>query len=537
MRLVTKQTFTLERRRRLSDSMLWKLQRNYFRQAGIKAWRNGTVPHHITSNPYIADAYARIVSNYLRDCLAAVDLEHPIYVVELGSGSGRFAYLFLKTFLASQPDSLLKDVSIKYVTTDFTEQNLEYWRRHPRFQRFIEEGLIDFARFDVEHDRKLKLIHSGDTITAKNLRNPLVVIANYMFDSIPQDAFFVSGNELFETLVTLTTPKKETDPNDPKILSRVDLSYDYNRVNGPYYEEANWNRILGDYKKRLPDTAFLFPTTALQGIRNLHRLSRGRMLLLSGDRGYSSDEALREGQGAPAIAVHGSISMMVDYQIIGEYCRRLGGQALHPRHLARSLNISAFMFGDTASNFSETRQAYAEAIEKFGPDDFFTLKEGIAGIYDALTLDQILAFLRLSCWDYKRFWECLPVIKKHLPVMTGLQKRALHEAIVKVWDSYLPIGEESDLAFELGTLLVEMEFYEAALDFLHRSVDLHGLAPGTAYNIAVCYYSLNQMDRALDHVNQALGLDHEFTEARTLRRQLESGHSSTSRKTRQKRRA
>jgi tetratricopeptide (TPR) repeat protein len=190
---------------------------------------------------------------------------------------------------------------------------------------------------------------------------------------------------------------------------------------------------------------------------------------------------------------------------------------LHPGGPSDHLNISAFMFGDLPGDFAETRQAYAEAIEKFGPDDFFTLKEGIAGVYDALTLTQILAFLRLSGWDYRRFWECLPVMKKHLPVMTDLQKQVLHEAIVKVWDSYLPIGEESDLAFELGTLLLEMEFYEAALDFLHRSVELHGIAPGTAYNIAVCYYSLGRMDHALDYVNRALSLDHEFAEAKALR--------------------
>lgn len=536
METAYKEIAPLEEKQRLSRSILWKLQRNYFDHKGMKAWSTGAVPHHITSNAYIADAYARVVSNYLRDCLAAIDLDHPVYIVELGSGSGRFAYLFLKAFLASQPNSPLKDISIKYVTTDFTEQNPEYWHKHASFQRFIDEGLIDFARFDVEHDRKLKLIHSGETISAKNLRNPLVVIANYVFDSIPQDAFFVSGNQLFETLVTLTT-SKETDLNDPRILSRVKLSYDYKRVNGHYYEEAKWNRILEDYKKRLPETAFLFPTAALQCVRNFHRLSHGRMLLLSGDRGYSGDEALLEGQAAPTIAVHGCFSMMVDYQIIGEYCRKLGGHVLHPAHRAKSLNVSAFMFGEPASNFSETRQAYAEAIEKFGPDDFSTLKDGIARIYDALDLDQILAFLRLSCWDYKRFWECVPALKNHLPEMTGVQKQKLHEAILKVWDSYLPIGEQVDLAFEMGTLLVEMGFHVEAIEFLQRSIDLHGIAPGTAYNIAVCYYSLGRMDQALDHVNQALDLDQGFVEAMNLRRELESALSSTTRKPRQKRRA
>jgi tetratricopeptide (TPR) repeat protein len=343
-----------------------------------------------------------------------------------------------------------------------------------------------------------------------------------LFDSIPQDAFLAADGQLFEILVTLSTPEKQSDLSDPEILSRLMIDYDEKLVNGNYYSDRDWNRILLDYKRRLHDSPFLFPTATLNCIRNLHRLSKGNMLLLSGDRGYSSDAALLDGRGAPVMAVHGSISMMVDYQIIGEYCRNLGAEVLHPSHCAESLNISAFIFGDSAGGFNETRAAYDEVIEKFGPDDFFTLKQGFREIYNALTLGQILAFLRLSCWDYRRFWECLPALKKHLPAMTGVQKQQLREAIVKVWDSFLPIGEESDLAFDLGTLLVEMDFHEEALEFLQSSVDLHGIAPGTAYNIAVCYYSLGRMDQALDYLNQALSLDNEFAEAKILRAELVS---------------
>lgn len=209
--------------------------------------------------------------------------------------------------------------------------------------------------------------------------------------------------------------------------------------------------------------------------------------------------------------------MMVDYQIIGEYCRSLGASVLHPARAVRHLNVSVFMFGNVPFDFIETRHAYAEAIEKFGPDDFFILKEPFGQLYDALTLEQILAFLRLSCWDHRRFRESLPALKAHLPEISELQKRQLREGILKLWDSYLPIGEESDLAFDLGTFLLEMEFYEEAFEFLQRSVELYGMEPGAAYNIAVCCYSLNQMDEALDYVDQALSLDPHFAEAKTLR--------------------
>jgi putative S-adenosyl-L-methionine-dependent methyltransferase len=516
----------LEEKQRLSRSLLWRLQRNYFEQQGIDAWRSGAVPHHITSSPFIADAYARVVMGFLRDW-SMLDCSQPIHIVELGSGSGRFAYSFLKKFLTLQRNSVLNAIPIRYVMTDFTESNIEHWRKHPSLIPLIKDGLLDLARFDLESDVQLELLHSGDVLSTGTVRNPLVVISNYVFDSTPQDAFVAAGEKLFELLLTLTTSQNEIDPADPEILSRIEISADENPINGNYYEDPKWNRILLDYKQRLSNTSFLFPTSTLHCIKNLHRLSDGRMLVLSGDRGYSRDEDLNLGRGTPTLAIHGSFSMMVDYQIIGEYCRSLGANVLHPARASAHLNISAFMFGNVPYDFVETRQAYAETIEKFGPDDFFILKESFKQIYDALTLDQILAFLRLSCWDHRRFRESLPALKEHLPEMSELQKRQLHEGILKVWDSYLPIGEESDLAFDLGTFLLEMEFYAEAFEFLQRSVELYGMAPGAAYNIAVCFYGLNQMDEALDYVDQALGLDPHFAEAKTLRADVESSLATT----------
>src|ERR1041384_2933322 len=113
----------LEANQRLSRSLLWRLQRNYFERQGIEAWRSGAVPHHITSSPFIADAYARVVMGFLRDW-STLDPRQPVHIVELGSGSGRFAYSFLKKFLNLHRNSVLKTIPVRYVMTDFTESNL-----------------------------------------------------------------------------------------------------------------------------------------------------------------------------------------------------------------------------------------------------------------------------------------------------------------------------------------------------------------------------------------------------------------------------
>src|SRR5512136_2422752 len=120
----------LERDCRLSESMLWGVQRRYYSQQGIQAWSRSKVPHFITCNPAIAAAYAEVVLGFLRDGQAVLDPGQPVYIVELGAGAGRFGYLFLRKFAALAPRSPLRDVRWTYVLTDFAEETIAYWQAH-----------------------------------------------------------------------------------------------------------------------------------------------------------------------------------------------------------------------------------------------------------------------------------------------------------------------------------------------------------------------------------------------------------------------
>src|SRR5262245_28113728 len=124
MAATTGPAFLVEGPKRLSQSLLWKLLRRYFEEAGIEAWR--AVPHHVTNSPALAHAHAQVFLGFLRDCQSgsrpASDRE-PVTVVELGAGSGRFAYLFLRAFSAMRRRSAAASRRFRYVLTDFTETN------------------------------------------------------------------------------------------------------------------------------------------------------------------------------------------------------------------------------------------------------------------------------------------------------------------------------------------------------------------------------------------------------------------------------
>ncbi len=514
----------LEQNQRLSHSLLWQLQRNYFEQQSIQAWSQGTVPHYITSNPFIANAYAKVVFGFFRDChaitnssetLPQFDINQPIYIIELGSGSGRFAYHFLKRFQDIKTNSICQNIPFQYIMTDFTERNLDAWESHPCLQQFLDRGILDFACFDLENNRELQLSHSGNILSADTIKNPVIVIANYVFDSIPQDAFYLENGELYERLVTLSTSQHVANIDNPELLKYLKTTYNNRLIQSEYYEDPEFNQILKNYQQQLTHTTLIFPIAALQGIRNLRHLSGERLLLLSADKGYSQTSSLQN-RGDPAIARHGSFSMMVNYHAIAQYFQNQGGQFLNTTHSHASLNICAFLLGSLPHDYLETRLAYREAIEKSSPDDFFALKKGIEKNYQTLTLQQIIAYLRLSYWDANIFWGCFPTLMQQVESASESMESEVYLAIEQIWDNYYPIGEKRDIAFALGTLLSQMQYYPQALQYFDYSLAHYGANADTLYNMGICHYQLEQLEEAQERITLSLELKPDFTAAKRM---------------------
>ena len=145
----------------------WSSQRRYYERAGIDAWRTGTVPHHVTSNVAMAAAYADIVRGFVRDTRH----RGPITILELGAGSGHFAFLFLRACAARR-------LRVRYVMTDVAAPNVAFWRRHEALAPFVRAGTLDVARFDAERD----------TIAPDTPAERLVVIASYVFSGLRHEA-------------------------------------------------------------------------------------------------------------------------------------------------------------------------------------------------------------------------------------------------------------------------------------------------------------------------------------------------------------
>jgi hypothetical protein len=507
---------TLERGKRLSESLLWRLQRSFFDNLGAQAWTKGIVPHYITGNGWIADAYAKVVLGWLRDCAGTLDPRHPVTLLELGCGSGRFGYLFFQRLLDLLGRSSLRQVKVRYVMTDFTESTLEPLRRHELLQPWIEQGILDFARYDASADGEIRLDRSGEVLGPQTLRNPLAVIANYVFDGIPQDAFAVRGGRLFELLATLTVPDEEEDLDDPTILQRVELSWEERPATPEPYGDPELDAILREYAERLSDTAVLFPSAAIRCLRHLGRLADGRLLLVAGDKGYAREELLA-GRDAPELSIHGSFSMMVNFHALGRWLAHRGGEFLCTSHIHSSLNVVAGALGPAGV---ETALAFDDAIERTGPDDFFDLKVGFGHPWDDLTLEHLLGWIRLSGWDANILLDAWPALMKHAAAAAGVFRLEIYRTVHEVWNHYFPLQEARDLPFHLGVLLCEIDCQGDALPFFHESVAVYGPNPATVFNIGLCLYHLEHLEEAREQVDQALEEAPDFEPALELRKEI-----------------
>ena len=517
---VTKDPGTiLEAEKPLSQSMLWTLQKDFFANQGPEAWIKGIVPQYITTNPYIANLYAKTIFGYFRDYAAREDFDKSttIYIMELASGVGRFTYTFLKRFLHIIENSTLRGLKFKYIVTDFAERNIEYWQNHSFLKPFFQSGVLDCATFDMTEDEEVRLRNSGEVLRKNNLKNPLILIANYTFDSLPQDTFYVNQGKLYEGAITITRPEGETDPQDKSILAGLDYYYTDKQVDGTaYYEDKDYNNVLLYYKECLEDTAFYMPIIALRCISRLKKLFNDDIVLISADKGYKNEEAMDKNYH-PFLSKHGCISMTVNFHAFELYFKGLGGKAIHSLYEHENVNMSLFMLGDGEHDFIETSMAYNEIIESIGPDDFYIIKRSVVPLSASLTTKELLTFMRFTVWDSRTFLECYNLILERLAKEEDFPKGELINVIENVWEHYFPIGEEGDLAYYLGTLLAYLGQDYDALKLFESSLEFYGEGAEIYYEIALCYYNMGRFKESTEYIEKSLELDSDFEDALNLR--------------------
>lgn len=277
------------------------------------------------------------------------DRSQPVYILEVGSGHGKLAFLLLRELLEAWqqwPDLGKVDgdwapcaagldswgvgpdrrkAPFRMIISDFFEGNLPFWEHHESLQPYFDAGLLEIATFDAESDQSFRLRRSGAVIAtpghhaaesttaagpasaAQQLRNPLVAVANYIFDTLPQDAFRTVDGQLQQGYASIVSDNAHLQPSDPDAIKRVRVTWSY-RPTTPqhaYPHEPHLQAVLSHYSSRLPNASLLIPLGGIQMMRNVTKMSKnGRVLVLAGDKSYVAEEELAVMRD-PHVAVHG----------------------------------------------------------------------------------------------------------------------------------------------------------------------------------------------------------------------------------------
>lgn len=512
----------LEQPKRFSQSLIWQLQRNYFQEVGIDAWRSGEVPHYITSNPVMGKTYAELVLAFLRDLSLKGQQHETVYLLELGAGHGRLCYHFFKHWEKYYEHSAIALPPFCYVISDFTETNLAFWQNHPRLQPYLGKGWLDFALFDVENSSELFLQNANITIHQQSLSQPLIVIANYFFDTIPQELFWVENQTISHCLLSLATVANPIESDTAEIIKNLALQYDYQAAEPPIYpNQPILNNLLETYRQQLKHTHLVFPHIGILCLERLRLLSQQGLILLSADKGEHSLWDL-ENCPAPQLATHGSFSLTVNYHAFCHYCTHQAGLALSPRHQQANLDLVCLLFLTDANTYSETINAYDRFVGDYSPDDYFSLKKLIEQHFATLTYRDIMAVIRLSGYDGRIFRQMLPRLLEILPTIYDNQRWNLFLSIPRIWDTYYPLGESDDLAEDLGDLLFALAFYQEAILYFEKSVMIYGKTAHILYKIAICYYLLGDFSNASLIIKELLADDPDNVDLQELRQRCDS---------------
>jgi SAM-dependent MidA family methyltransferase len=493
--------FVIEAQKPFSESFIWQLNRDFYQEKGIRAWSHGVVPHNLTSNSKAGKTYAELIFAFLKDLAVKGKTEECVYILELGAGHGRLAFHVLQ-HLNRLIDSTSKAIpAFCYVLSDIVEDNLSFFQHHPQLQDYYKNGTLDFAHYDAVEQKDLYLRYSKKTISANDLNQPIVAIANYFFDSIPNDLLHIQNKTVADCAIAIDSKENPAGMNTDSLLENMEISYAKTALDKNAYQDVLMNEIVEDYRNDIKNSYLFFPKQGIECLQHIKALSKAGLVLLSMDKGYHDLHDL-ENKKEPEIVPHGSISIWVNYHALGAYCEKQGGKALFPSFSNFHLEIGCLLFLEEGETYAQTNAAYQQFVDNFGPDDFNSIKKLAYKNVSSLQLSELIALYRLSYYDSTFFIKLLPRLKQAVQRVSFNGRNRIAQTFDAIWEMYFYINEPYDLAYEIGGLLYDLGYYAKALTYFQKSVDLFGLKADIYYNQALCYYQLRQDEKFFEILNK-----------------------------------
>lgn len=499
----------------LSKTCIWGMLEQVYREGGKGLWEN--IPYYVTSSTFIAQAYAELILYFLLDYANCIDRSGPVYILEMGTGSGCLSFSLLKElYYQRQYFPQLKDVDLRYLMTDFSRNTIDSWLQDEQIAEHHRTGVLDFAIFKPEEQNRITTF--GDQVLSpETLKNPVIVIANYFFDSLRQDAFRVQNHKLQEVLHSFSIASdsgvtRESLSLNPDFAA-LEKHETYVDVALPRYELNVLNEVLSAYEQGFDNATIIFPVGAFKCLENLRALTGDRFVLISSDKGFTDPNFMLGLWEQSFCAHHGIFSYPVNYDAIGRYINLLGGLNFSTNLWAYSVEtqMSILLPDKPSDGFPLTHHYFTETVAKKNPINYLYFAQNILLQQDTCAKPDLLkayiGFVRTCNCDPIAFYLCADMMYNCLSEAPIELKTQLAQLMNVVEQNYYHVRNRNDVPYHIGKLRYMLDDYDGSLAALRRSIAYFGVNSFSAYYAAACCEMLNQAEDSLQLYKRALALD------------------------------
>lgn len=497
--VANKDDWKIEDAKRWSHSKLWDIQRNYFDSKGLDAWK-GEVPFYVSSNCFIANVYANLAFRLIQQAqLASPNQSLNFQLIELGAGTGKFSFYFLKSFLSLLKTSELS-VNFGYTLTDFSEKIISSIQDNYSFvelkKQLASNQTIECAVWDFERAQK-SIVKPGHTP---------IIIANYVFDCIKQDKFNIDNNLLHEVQVALTNRYLKFDPNAPKTLKDIEFKESNVAVDpNTYYEDPKLNAVLKNYLASMKSgTEFCLPVGAFNFISLLDDTQP--YYLLIGDKGLSRTEDFEATQRRELMSYDGCYSFLLNFHALKQYFEQLGGAYIGTDYVYA---FGVHLYGNAlAKNTVESvKNDFNEIATRFGPKEYLSICQEFQGSCYRFKLESIVDFIKLSNYDPDAYGIVHDRLIELLPLVNDYNKPNLLLTIDKVENNIYVLGTAFDTYNLLGIFHQLLGDLDKAEKLFNNSIRILGPSGPTHHNLGILYTAKNNKVAAIQHFEKSLEIE------------------------------
>lgn len=493
----------------VKDSIIWSLLHRFYQEKGPEAWSKELVPQGSTANCYTADVYAAIAADFLRDC-AAQGCAKPPMIIELGGGSGRFAWQFLNRLLRYQFSADEQGPDFTYMLTDAAERNVANWQSKRRFSKLIANGTLQFGQLLVEAEPVIRTA-SGEALSPADLADrPVIIIANYLFDCIPSDMFRIRDHEIRRVLLGLESETEGFLDQPLTGFEALSETFATRKLDGAPTGHPVIDDILQKYAQREGDFYVTVPEESFRFLESFsHR--QAPMMLLAGDLAYSDPKDFD--LESPFI-FDSYFAHYTNFDMFAELFRARGGKVAFERLKDRDFSCGAFIMpgeGQTMEAMRLTFKSAQDKLREFNPYDAHELSDLIKDTVDEASFRQIFAWIRFSKFDPSVAEACMPMVFTQL--QQGHQdpdRPQLFQVYMEAYRSFFPDGSDVSFDVALAQMLLAIQYNEEALELIEGSLEEFGAKPTRLYVKALILLRLKRKGQARKTLKAALKLEPDF---------------------------